>query len=212
MEEGAYERPREKLQRRGAAYLTSVELMQLIIGSGYAKASSGRIARHIVRAIDEGRASYTELLAINGMGSAKVCQVLAALELARRSVAQRHTTQVLSVSAATAIHSMQSSRYKGVECYWYDGAGVFIDKKRYQLSLREHPSVFAKYLFADAMAASARVLVILVSIKQATPIPTTSQLSLIHASRDIAALLSIRIAGIFGVQPDAFQDWTKELL
>lgn len=91
MELYAYQRPREKLRTQGVYTLTTLELLQLIIGAGGARYSAARIARGVEKHITKPHLSYDELIAIRGLGSAKVCQLMAALELGKRTYSARDT-------------------------------------------------------------------------------------------------------------------------
>ncbi|MFT3790326.1 MAG: DNA repair protein RadC [Rudaea sp.] len=85
------ERPREKLVARGAAALSDAELLAIFLGSG----------RHGQTAVDLGREllgcngglkgllelDSTALAALPGLGAAKACRLLAALELGKRHLA-----------------------------------------------------------------------------------------------------------------------------
>ncbi len=84
MEEIAYQRPREKLQNKGVGALSVVELLQVIIGAGSSKISGAKIARSIERLFIEGDITFKKLADLPGVGTAKACQVLAALELSWR--------------------------------------------------------------------------------------------------------------------------------
>lgn len=72
------------MQIRGVESLALTELLQLIIGSGGSKQSGAKLARLVEKHLREGKGTYDALAAIPGMGVAKTCQVLAALELGRR--------------------------------------------------------------------------------------------------------------------------------
>ncbi len=85
------ERPRERLALRGAAGLTSAELIALLWGSGAAGRSAIGLAEEAL-ARHEGltglaRATDIELEAIPGVGRAKAAQLTAAFELGRRLLA-----------------------------------------------------------------------------------------------------------------------------
>ena len=87
----ATERPRERLAARGAAGLTSAELVALIWGSG-ARGRSVIVLAEEALARHDGlaglaRASELELTALPGVGAAKAAQLAAAFELGRRLVA-----------------------------------------------------------------------------------------------------------------------------
>lgn len=81
-----YDRPREKLLRRGQGALTSRELVQLILGSGSQKMPIERLAKRITRIVERGQGMPTmdQLTIIQGIGLAKAAQIVAALELAQR--------------------------------------------------------------------------------------------------------------------------------
>jgi DNA repair protein RadC len=85
------ERPRERLQLRGAAGLTSAELIGLLWGSGGRGHSAVDLAAEAIARFDGltglARASGPELEAIPGVGEAKAGQLHAAFELGRRLLA-----------------------------------------------------------------------------------------------------------------------------
>ena len=85
------ERPRERLQLRGAAGLTAAELIGLLWGSGSRGRSAVDVAADAIARFDGltglARASGPELEAIPGVGEARAAQLLAAFELGRRLLA-----------------------------------------------------------------------------------------------------------------------------
>ena len=84
-----HERPRERLVKVGAANLSEVELLAIIISRGTRGMPVREIAQQLVNRFrsvsDVGRASIEELMLLPGIGRAKACQIVAAFELARRS-------------------------------------------------------------------------------------------------------------------------------
>ena len=87
----ADERPRERLQLRGAAGLTSAELVGLLWGSGGRGRSAVDVAADAIATFDGltglARATGPELEAIPGVGVARAAQLQAAFELGRRLLA-----------------------------------------------------------------------------------------------------------------------------
>lgn len=82
-------RPREKLLTRGAYTLSDGELLALLVGSGTSDLSAVALGEQIMRSIgdDPGRLAFLDvdrLKIFKGMGIAKSCSVLAAIEIARR--------------------------------------------------------------------------------------------------------------------------------
>ena len=78
--------PREKLAKFGAAHLTDLELLRLLIGSGNKQASAEQIARRILKLLrDKGSSiTYEEISRIQGMGPAKTSEIIALFELGKR--------------------------------------------------------------------------------------------------------------------------------
>ena len=101
-----HDRPREKLQRLGAGALGDNELLAIVLGHGRARASALDLANAVLGAADGAhglvRTRYDELCAIPGIGSARAAQILAAVELGRRTLtrAARERVQILSPRAA----------------------------------------------------------------------------------------------------------------
>jgi DNA repair protein RadC len=85
------ERPRERLQLRGAAGLTAAELIGLVWGSGTPGRSAVDVASDAISRFEGlsglARASGPELEAVPGVGAARAAQLQAAFELGRRLLA-----------------------------------------------------------------------------------------------------------------------------
>ena len=86
-----YDRPREKLERLGAAALGDNELLAIVLGHGRARASALDLANALLVAGGLSglvRARHGELRKLPGIGAARAAQVLAAIELGRRTLAR----------------------------------------------------------------------------------------------------------------------------
>jgi DNA repair protein RadC len=101
-----HDRPREKLQRLGAGALGDNELLAIVLGHGRARTTALDLANAVLGAADGAhglvRTRYDELCAIPGIGSARAAQILAAVELGRRTLtrAARERVQIVSPRAA----------------------------------------------------------------------------------------------------------------
>ncbi len=84
------ERPREKLLFYGKESLSTAELLAILLRTGTKEKSALEIAQDVLSMDESGilhleNCSPEELANIKGMGTAKACQVLAAVELGRRA-------------------------------------------------------------------------------------------------------------------------------
>jgi DNA repair protein RadC len=85
-----HDRPREKLRRLGAAGLGDNELLAIVIGSGSRRGDALTLANQLLE--NSGglhgmpRAGLDDLKRLDGVGAAKAAQILAAIELGRRTL------------------------------------------------------------------------------------------------------------------------------
>lgn len=83
------DRPREKLERLGAASLSDAELLAILVGSGSTKEDAVTLMKRILGDCKNnlntlGKLTIRELCQYNGVGPAKAITILAACELGKR--------------------------------------------------------------------------------------------------------------------------------
>lgn len=88
----ALERPREKLLQRGPASLSDAELLAIFLRTGTRGKSAVDLARELLLRCGSLGALFaarrTDLLELPGLGAAKLSQLQAVLEMARRALAE----------------------------------------------------------------------------------------------------------------------------
>lgn len=83
------EKPREKLLKEGKEKLSNIEILSILIGSGTKDRSAMELAADII-SMDKSGIKYLsdcrpeELSRIRGIGKARACEILAAVELGKR--------------------------------------------------------------------------------------------------------------------------------
>lgn len=92
------ERPRERLTKHGAQALSTAELLALFLRSGPRGRSVMSVARQLLEScnhslVELSRRSVKELSRIPGIGPAKACEILAAVEFASRMSRETVTRQ-----------------------------------------------------------------------------------------------------------------------
>lgn len=107
------ERPRERLITHGAKSLATGELLAILLGTGQGagKLSAVGLGQHILNKFGEDQrdalavlrdATVHELTQISGVGEAKACTILAAIELGKRVLAARVSEQTVIDDPAIA--------------------------------------------------------------------------------------------------------------
>ena len=93
------DRPREKLRHHGAAALGDNELVALVIGNGSRRGNALSVANALLAAHGGlhglTRCSADDFVRIPGIGCARAAQIVAALELGRRSLAHAPSARLL---------------------------------------------------------------------------------------------------------------------
>ena len=134
----ARERPRERLIEDGAHSLSDAELLAIFLGSGLrgqdaVATSRALLASHgPLRALLENDAA--KMAKLPGLGPARACKLVAALELGHRHLAAGlERGEVLSDPAAAGRYFAQRLRARGHEVF----AALFLDTRHRALGFEE---------------------------------------------------------------------------
>jgi DNA repair protein RadC len=114
------DRPREKLLRHGASALGDNELVALVLGSGCRHTGALAVANQLLagRGGLHGlvRSTCDELLRVAGIGRAKAAQILAAVELGRRTLTRAPAARMpLRTPSEAAAYLMPTFGSRAVE-------------------------------------------------------------------------------------------------
>jgi len=156
--------PREKLNRKGAAALTDMELLQAVIGSGGKGNDFKKIAKNLNDAILEiGAENLTidDVKAIKGIGEAKATVVFAALEYWRRKFTKQ--TAPLINSPEKAVEQLEFIRNKKQEHFvllTLDGARRLINCRVITIGTLTSSLVHPREVFSPAIEDRAASIII----------------------------------------------------
>lgn len=174
------ERPRERLLTDGAQSLSDGELLAITIRLGCAGVSAVGLARQLL--LDHSgldglrRCSAAELSASRGIGPTKAAQILAALELGRRSCASVPSGNVLLRTAEDVFaHLGPSARLLRHEVFWV----LLLDPKHGLLHTRKvaqgdvgEGTVHPRQVFVPAMREFAHSVILVHNHPSGDPRPS----------------------------------------
>jgi DNA repair protein RadC len=195
------DRPREKLLRHSAAALGDNELVALVLGSGFRGAGALRVANDLLRARGgvHGlvRSTIDDLTRTDGVGSAKAAQLLAALELGRRTLAFAPSARVqLLTPRDAASYLMPTFGARPVEQFGI----VLLDTKHRVLRTTIVASgtlnstvVEPRDVFREALLAGAAAVVAFHNHPSGDPSPSPEDLTLTRRLRAAGALMGIDV-------------------
>ena len=196
------ERPREKLLRESPSALSSEELLTILIGSGTKQFSAADLARQIL-CLEKGGLSGLgeitpeEILSLPGMGEARSCQVLAAVELGRRMAASpgRRRTALCHPKDVAAFF-MEDLRYRKQETFRV----VMLNTKNELLAYEDvsvggldnsiaHP----RDVFRPAVRRSAASIILIHNHPSGNPEPSESDLLVTERMAEAGTIMGIRV-------------------
>jgi DNA repair protein RadC len=181
-----HDRPREKLQRVGATALGDNELLAIVLGHGRANASALDIANAVLEAVAGldrlARARYDELRSIPGIGAARAAQIVAAVELGRRTLA-RGSRERIQITSPRVLAEMLLPQYgsRAVEQFGV----VLLDTKHRVLRTTvvtvgtiDASIVHPREIFREAASAGAAAIVLFHNHPSGDPEPSHDDVTL----------------------------------
>ena len=196
-----HDRPREKLERLGVESLGDNELLAVILGSGVAGADALYLANAVIE-IGGGvqgltRLSAAELRGLSGIGRVKAAQVLAAVELGRRTLVRgsRERPKIGTPSEAAAF-LLPEYGARSVEQFGI----VLLDTKRRVIRTKivsigslDATIVHPREVFREAAAAAASAIILFHNHPSGDPTPSPDDLLLTAQMVDAGQVMGIHV-------------------
>jgi DNA repair protein RadC len=199
------ERPRERLLEQGAASLSDAELVAVCLRSGIRGKSAVDLARELI-----GRfgglagllaSDLPSLLQVRGLGAAKAAQLVAVLELARRSLREG----LKSGSALTSPGAVRDYLRLALGARSHEVFAVlFLDAQHRVLSSTElfrgtltQTSVYPREVVKAALAANAAAVIFAHNHPSGVAQPSQADEMLTRQLKDALALVEVRVLDHF---------------
>jgi DNA repair protein RadC len=181
-----HDRPREKLERLGASALGDNELLALVIGSGARGRNALELANRLLQRADGlhglARTGLGGLRDIAGIGRARAAQVLAAVELGRRTLlreqAARPRLSTPRQLAALLLPQFGSAAVEQFGIVMLDTKHRLIRIKIVSIGSLDFTVVHPREVFREAASASAAAIVLFHNHPSGDPTPSRDDLAL----------------------------------
>ena len=182
----AHDRPREKLDRLGAAALGDNELLAIVIGHGVRRMSVLAVANLVLTTANGvhglARATVSQLARVTGVGQARAAQILAAVELGRRTLTRAPAARVQFASPRdVAAYLMPRYGARAVEQFGV----VLLDTKHRVLKTTvlsigtlDASLVHPREVFREATSGGAAAIVLFHNHPSGDPTPSRDDLAL----------------------------------
>ncbi|HSX32114.1 MAG TPA: DNA repair protein RadC [Candidatus Saccharimonadales bacterium] len=189
------DRPREKLQHKGAATLSDFELLEVLIGSGSPGTAVGTIAKQIQKLLQKGTDSvtYESLTAIRGVSIATAGKILASLELAKRHLIRDVEPLRTQQDILARLQDMRTKKQEYFVCLTLDGGQRLIAQRTITIGTLDSVLAHPREVFADAIVDRAASVVVAHNHPSGDPKPSQKDITLTQQLAAAGQLLGISL-------------------
>lgn len=209
------DRPREKLKHKGSQALSDFELLQALIGSGNKQADVSKIAKETLKLIRNNgvNITYEQLEQVTGLGSAKITEILAAIELSRRYLADSEQPIIDSaVKAAEILNYLKDKKQENFIVLSLDGANRLIARRTVTVGTLNSSLVHPREVFADVIADRAAGVIVAHNHPSGTLVPSDADIQVTKRLQESAKLLGINVLDHIIITKSGFYSFSDKAI
>jgi len=199
------ERPREKLLAKGADALSDAELLAIFLRTGVSGKSAVDLARGLLARCGSlatlCAASERDLCELPGMGRAKVAQLQAVLELARRALKEKISSGA-ALSSPAAVRDYLRLKLQALPHEVF--VALFLDAQNRVIEIEElfrgtltQTSVYPREVVKRALARNAGAVIFAHNHPSGVAEPSHADETLTQALKQALALIDVRVLDHF---------------
>ena len=149
-----FDRPREKMELKGAKALSNLELLAVLLGSGIKGKGVFEVAKDILNLTKDNFDSINieTLKNIEGVGLAKACQIMAAIEFAKRFLIKEGIKIKNTEDVVNLTRELKDKKQEYFLSLTLDGASNLIQKRTVFIGTLNQSIVHPREIFADAIS------------------------------------------------------------
>jgi len=200
----ADERPREKMQKSGAAGLSDAELLALVIRSGdpSTKQSAIDLGRELISHFSDNLrelagADLSEICAIKGMGLAKATSVKAAFALASRFQTRKLERFDRFTSPQQVFdyfhHEFRDSRKEYFLILLLDGKNRIIRRVQVSEGSLNQSIVHPREVYLPAVKESAAAIILVHNHPTGDPAPSSEDIAITRRLKEAGEIMGIKV-------------------
>jgi len=157
-----FDKPREKLTKKGVQSLKDYELLAILLGSGTKDKDVLKLSREIVKLFEDDfeTINLDKLTSIHGLGIAKASQILSAIELSKRYLIKQNKKVTSSQDIYDELQEYKTKQQEYYLTITLDGANHIIQTRIISIGTLNRSLVHPREVFADAISDRAASIII----------------------------------------------------
>lgn len=196
------ERPRERLINNGVDKLNNEELLALLLKTGTKNMSAKNLSNLILKKIGNIKnlknITYNDLLKIDGIGSAKACDILAAIELGKRINKEVVSINNLKITSTEMVYKyykdiIGDKKQEYFYCIYLDNNKKIIKDKLLFIGTINYSIVHPREVFKEAYLLSASSIICVHNHPSGNLEPSNEDINLTNRLKEIGNLLGINV-------------------
>lgn len=189
------DRPREKLQEKGAEALSDLELMAVILGSGTKAHDVMTVAGKILKTLDGNKAAVRveDLQDVEGVGLAKATLIAAALEFSRRRIRPEGLKISFPADVLPLIQNYADRKQEHFICIAINGANEVIKSRVVSVGLVNKTQVHPREVFADPITDRASGIIVAHNHPAGTLMPSNEDIEITKQLKSAGDILGVRL-------------------
>jgi len=189
------DRPREKLQQKGAEALSDIELLAILLGRGVEGHDVMSVAAQVLKVLDNNKEKpdIEELKKIEGVGLAKATLIAAALEFARRRIRPEGLRISFPADILPLIQHYADRKQEHFICISINGANEVIASRVVSVGLVNRTQVHPREVFADPITDRASAIIVAHNHPVGTLTPSNEDIEITRQLKSAGETLGIRL-------------------
>jgi len=190
-----HDRPREKMQSKGAGILSDEELVAVLLGFGTKGHDVMTVAKRIVRLVDDhhGRPDLADLQRLEGVGPAKATIIAAALEFARRRIRPEGIKIKTPLDVLPEVRHYVDRKQEHFLCVSLNGANEIITTRVVSIGLLNKTQVHPREVFADPITDRASAVILAHNHPSSDLTPSKEDLLITRQLKEAGETLGITV-------------------
>ena len=190
-----FDKPREKLIKKGAKALKDFELVAILLGSGIKGKDVIKLSKEIVKLYEDDFSSLTldKLLSIHGLGVAKASQLISAIELSKRYLVKQNKKITNASDVFEELKEYRDKKQEYFLCIYLDGANHICETRIITIGTLNQSLVHPREVFSPAVEHRCASIIVAHNHPSGILSPSSEDIKVTQRLKESGKLLGIEL-------------------